>query len=331
MFDAVCAETCPVGQSPTGGPIDWRRPAVMLLTYGSVDSLDRVEAYYTRIRHGSPPSPELLAELVARYRAIGGASPLAAHTERQRSALEAELARRGLPVPVHAGMRYVSPFIGEVMARLSRDGITHVVGLPLAPHFSSASTCAYCRALDDARREATGISYEVVRAWHAEPGLVAAWAESLREALARASAGADVAPVIFTAHSLPLRVVEVGEPYPELVRETARLVAAAVRLADERWSVAFQSAGRSAEPWLGPGLRQRLAELAAAGERSVVVAPIGFVADHLEILYDLDIEATGWATELGLALSRARSMNDTPTFVAALADLVERRLAPVSV
>jgi protoporphyrin/coproporphyrin ferrochelatase len=331
MPNAACTEVCPGSPRAGGGQIDRRRAAVLLMTYGSVDSLRQVEAYYTRIRRGSPPPPELLAELIERYRAIGGASPLAAHTERQRAALEAELDRRGRPVAVYAGMRYAPPFITEVVTRMASDGITHVVGLPLAPHFSRASTCAYCTALDEARREFGGLSYEMVRAWHAEPRLVLAWTEALTAALGRFGDGPESVAIVFTAHSLPLRAGGRGDPYPALVRETAQLLAAAIGAPAERWSVAFQSAGRSDEPWLGPGLRERLVELAAAGAQRVVVAPIGFVADHLEVLYDLDIEAAGWAGELGLTLVRARSPNDAPTFIGALADVVERRLAPAAV
>lgn len=324
MHGAACEEDCFSASPPAG-----RRPAVLLMTYGSVGSLDEVAAYYTRILGGRSLAPELLAELVARYRAIGGSSPLADRTERQRAALEAELARRGLDVPVRAGMRYAVPAIADVVAALADEGIDHLVGLPLAPHFSRASTCAYGAALRGACAAVeSGLSSQMVHAWHTEPQLVVTWADALVEALVAADADVANTPVLFTAHSLPQRLVDSGDPYPALVTETARLVAAAAGLPDGGWSIAFQSAGRSPEPWLGPSLRERIEALADAGARAAAVAPIGFVADHLEILYDLDIEAAGWAAARGLTLLRTRMPNDSPPFIGAMADVVVSRLAP---
>ncbi len=314
-----------------GPPIDRSRQAVLLMAYGSIESLDQVPAYYTHIRGGRVPSPELLAELTGRYRAIGGTSPLSGHTERQRAAVEAALRRRGLDVPVHAAMKHVEPFIGDVVGQLARDGVSHLVGMALAPHFSTMSACAYCHALADGRQAAAGgrrPTFEMVRDWHAEPRFVEALARATGEALAalRAAAPAADPHVVFTAHSLPRRILERGDPYPELLLETARLVAGS--LGPAAWSFAFQSAGRTADPWLGPDLTEHLRALAGQGIRAVVVCPVGFVADHLEVLYDIDIEARATADELGIRLQRARSMNDDPIFVEGIADVLQRRLAP---
>ncbi len=314
-----------------GAPIDRSNEAVLLMAYGSIESLDQVPAYYTHIRGGRAPSPELLEELTDRYRAIGGTSPLSGHTERQRAAVEAELARRGRSVPVYAAMKHIDPFIGEVVEQLASGGTTHVVAMALAPHFSTMSACAYCHAVaegrDAARECGRPITFEMVRDWHAEPAFIEALARATREALDAFPAGSPDVHVVFTAHSLPKKILGRGDPYPELLLETARLVAERLAIPDGRWSFAFQSAGRTADPWLGPDLTDHLARLARDGVDEVVVCPVGFVADHLEVLYDIDIEAQQLARDLGVRLVRARSMNDDPTFVSAIADVLERRLA----
>lgn len=334
MTDIALAHDCPADaprypDTGDGRPIDRSRTAVLLMAYGSVDSLDQVEAYYTHIRRGSPPPPELLEELLGRYRAIGGASPLSGHTERQRAAVEAELARRGQAVPVYAAMKHIDPFIADVVAGMARDGVTHLIAMALAPHFSTMSICAYCRAVDEARQGLPGPSYEIVRSWHAEPRFIEALASATAEGMLSLGRGADT-HVVFTAHSLPARIVDLGDPYPEILLETSRLVATRLGLPAEQWSFAFQSAGRTAEPWLGPDLGDHLRRLAKAEVDSAVVCPVGFVADHLEVLYDIDMEAQATARRLGLTLVRARSMNDDPRFIAAIADVLERRLAGIA-
>ncbi len=329
-FPHACPADAPRTSDSIGEPlaIDRSRQAVLLMAYGSVDSLDQVEAYYTDIRRGSPPPRHLLEELLERYRAIGGASPLSGHTERQRVAVQTELGRRGHAIPVYSGMKHITPFIADTVARMASDGVTHVVALALAPHFSTMSVAAYCAAVDTARRGLDRpISYEMVHSWHAEPHFIDALAGATAEALERLDRPGEDAHIVFTAHSLPAKILDRGDPYPDLLVETARLVAE--QLGHERWTFAFQSAGRTADPWLGPDLGDHLAELSSRGVRSVVVCPVGFVSDHLEVLYDIDIEAQAKARELGIRLERARSMNDDPIFVAGLADVLERRLAPV--
>ncbi|HEX5589366.1 MAG TPA: ferrochelatase [Candidatus Limnocylindrales bacterium] len=307
------------------------RDAVLLMAYGGPAALDEVEAYYTDIRRGSPPSPEQLEDLLRRYRAIGGASPLSGIVEQQRAALAAELAARGTPIPVYAGMRHIAPRIATIVEGIARDGIQRLVAIALAPQRSS-NGAGYRRAVEAGLTGAAAAAIHppeavFVESWHDEPGFIAALAAATREAIARCEVPSE-ARVLFTAHSLPERVVAEGDRYPFEVAETARLIAE--RLGLPRYEQTFQSAGRTAETWLGPDLRDELRRLAADGVREVVVAPVGFVAEHLEVLFDIDIEARAVADELGIRLERARSMNDDPTFIAALADVAVRALAAPS-
>ena len=298
---------------------------VLLMAYGGPSNLDQVEDYYRDIRRGSPPPPELLEELIGRYRAIGGGSPLSAMVERQRAALQVELAGRGLAVAVYAGMRHIEPRIGRVVREMAADGIARIAAIALAPQRSS-NAAGYRRAVDASLAEMDGPPrVDFVESWHDQPRFVEALAGAAGEALGR-FAGTSGVHVLFTAHSLPSRVVTDGDAYPDEVRATAALVAA--RLGLQAYSVAFQSAGRTGEPWIGPELRDEIRRLAAEGVRDLVVCPVGFVADHLEVLYDIDIEARAVADEVGIRLERTRSMNDDPTFIAGLADLVVGVLAP---
>lgn len=305
------------------------RPAVLLMAYGSPDSLDQVEAYYTDIRRGNPPPPHLLEELLRRYRAIGGGSPLSRIVERQRAALEAELARRGSPIPVYAGMRHIAPRIGTVVERMASEGVTAFTAIALAPQRSS-NAAGYRRAVDAALAGLGSGAPTVafVDSWHDEPRFIEALATVTGEAIARLERPAD-ARVMFTAHSLPARVVAEGDAYPDELARTARLVAD--RLGIGSCEFAFQSAGRTEEPWLGPDILAEIRRLAGEGVRELVVSPVGFVAEHLEVLYDIDIEAQAVARPLGMRLERARSLNDDPVFIGGLADLVGRTLpAPVA-
>ncbi|HET9332551.1 MAG TPA: ferrochelatase [Gemmatimonadota bacterium] len=291
------------------------RRAVLVMSYGTPERLEDVEAYYTHIRRGSPPPPELLDDLVERYRAVGGPTALNRITRDQAAGIERSLADRGTPVPVYTGFKHVTPFIGETVERMAADGIGRVVGLVLAPHYSLRSIAEYARYAEDARPEA--MELHVIRSWGDHPGFVDFLAQRLEQALARA--GQDPI-VVFTAHSVPRRAIEEGDPYPEQLRETCALVAARTGLA--RWELAFQSAGRTTDPWIGPDILDVIDRLADAGETCVVVQAIGFVADHLEILYDLDIEARRAAELRGLSFTRAEMPNRAPAFINALADIV---------
>ena len=299
--------------------------AVLLMAYGSPDRLDQVEAYYTDIRRGSPPPPHLLEELLGRYRAIGGGSPLSRIVEEQRAAVEAELAARGRPLRVYAGMRHIEPRIGRIVEGMAADGVDRFAAIALAPQKSS-NAAGYRRAVDAALaglgRGAPRVSF--VDSWHDQPRFIEALAETTREALARFPDPAAVR-VMFTAHSLPARVVAEGDPYPQELAGTAALVADRLGLAS--YDFAFQSAGRTGEPWLGPDILDEILRLASEGVRELVIRPVGFVADHLEVLYDIDIEAQAVAREAGIRLERARSMNTDPIFIAGLADVAEAALA----
>lgn len=301
---------------------------LLVMAYGSPQSLDEVEAYYTHIRRGRPPSPELLEELLERYRAIGGRSPLVAITRRQARALEERLAGRfheGLIVDV--GMKHSPPFIAEGVRRLVEGGATRLITLTMAPQYSAMSVGEYQHAVMDALRQ-LGAALPVIQvpSWHRHEGFVNAVARRLHEALHQIpEALRDGAVTLFTAHSLPERVLAAGDPYPRQFEETAAAVARAARV--ERWHTAYQSAGRTADPWLGPDVNDVLRELAAQGTRAVVICPVGFVADHLEILYDVDIEARRTAAELGLAFARTESLNDGSDFMDALAAVVTEHAA----
>jgi ferrochelatase len=299
--------------------------AVLLMAYGSPDRLDQVEAYYTDIRRGNPPTPELLEELVGRYRAIGGGSPLSRIVEAQRAALEALLAARGRPMRVYAGMRHIEPRIGRIVEGMAADGVERFVAIALAPQKSS-NAAGYRRAVDAALASLGdgAPSAVIVDSWYDQPRFIEALAETAREALARFPDPSRVR-VMFTAHSLPARVVAEGDPYSDELAGTAALVAQRLGLAE--YEFAFQSAGRTGEAWLGPDILEEIRRIAATGITELVIRPVGFVADHLEVLYDIDIEAQAVAHAVGVRLERARSMNDDSTFIAGLADLAVAALS----
>ncbi len=283
------------------------------MAYGSPERVADVPAYYADIRGGRPISPENLEDLVARYRALGieDSNPLNAITEATRAALAAEL-----ELPVLTGMKHWEPRIAEAVEAALAVGAERLVGLVLAPHYSRLSIAGYRRLLDDAVAGRVPVSF--VESWHDRPGFVSFLADRVR--------GAD-AHVVFTAHSLPARIVEEGDPYRDQLLETARLVADAAAVAD--WSFSFQSESPTGEPWLGPDILDHLDDLAGRGIERVLVCPVGFVSDHLEIRWDIDHEAQEKAKELGLHLERIEMPNDDPRFVAVLGDIVRDALAAV--
>ncbi len=289
---------------------------VLLMAHGTPANAEEILPFYTRIRRGRPPEPEQLAELEGRYRAIGGVSPLAERTRAQVDAVRAELEARspGRYVVVF-GAKHTDPLIEDAATALASAGPEQVVGLVLTPHASSMGSQEY---LDRAAAALVGTRFVAVGPWYAEPAFVALLA-------ARVTAALGTLPgrrrVIFTAHSLPERIRQSGDTYPEQLAESARLVAEAAGL--EEWLVAWQSAGRTPDPWLGPDVRDEVRRLAADGTAdAVVVCPIGFVADHLEVLYDLDVEVAAVAAECGVGFARTASLNDDPAFVSVLADVI---------
>jgi ferrochelatase len=280
------------------------------MAYGSPDSLDDVPAYYADIRGGRPISPELLEDLVRRYRRLGieDSNPLNEITERTRAALELEL-----ELPVHTGMRHWQPRIADAVERALAGGATTIVGLVLAPHYSRMSIGAYKRLLEEAVGGRAQLVF--VDRWGLEQGFVELLADRVR--------GTD-AHVVFTAHSLPARILEESDPYQDELFATAEAVARAASLGD--WTFAYQSESPTGEPWLGPDILPHLEQLRGRGVRKVLVCPIGFVANHLEIRWDLDTEAKEQAAELGMRLERIEMPNDDPTFVRVLAGIVRRAL-----
>lgn len=296
------------------------REAILVMSYGTPERLEDVEAYYTHIRRGSRPPDELLDELVERYQAVGGPTELVRITREQGRALADELDRRGLDTRVYVGFKHVPPFIADAVREMARDGVEAAVGLVLAPHYSLRSIAEYERYAEDAKPAEMEI--DLIRSWHDHPGFVEWLAARLEETLAEVE-GDPV--VVFTAHSVPARVLEKGDPYPDELRRTCELVAGRARV--DRWTFAYQSAGRTADPWLGPDVLDVVADLAESGEKALVVQAIGFVADHLEVLYDLDIEVREAAESRGMTYARTPMPNVDPDFVAVLADLVEERRA----
>lgn len=295
--------------------------AVLLMAYGTPRSRAEILPYYTDIRRGRPPTAEQLDNLTARYEALGGTSPLAARTEAQRDRLQLAL-DAAAPGQFHVvlGLKHADPKIEASMAALAADGYQRVVALVLAPHFSTMSVGEYLHRAttvgDDIGVEVRGITN-----WHLEPAYLAFLADSLRDRLREMP---ERTLVLFTAHSLPARVLAQGDPYPDQLRATAEALAAMARLSADRWQTAWQSAGRTPEPWLGPDILEVIDSAADAWD-GVLVCACGFVSDHLEVLYDLDIEAAGRAASHGIAFARTSAMNDDPAVFAALAaQIVDR-------
>ncbi len=293
--------------------------AVLLMAYGGPASLDEVGPYLLDVRGGRPTAPELVAAVRARYATIGGRSPIRELTEAQAAGLAQAL---GGDIPVYVGMRHWHPYIRDTVARIAADRQRRLVGIVMAPHYSALSVGAYEQKLLEAAGD--GLDVALVRRWGDHPKFLDAVAARVREALGRFSSPERV-QVIFTAHSLPRRIVAAGDPYPDELRASAAAVAG--RLALPAWHVAFQSAGATPEPWLGPEASETLGALAGEGHREFLIVPIGFVCDHVEILYDIDVAYQALARELAVRLERTRSLNDDASLVAALADLARTHAA----
>jgi protoporphyrin/coproporphyrin ferrochelatase len=276
------------------------------MAYGSPERIEDIRPYLEDIREGRPVSDEAVEELTERYRRIGGRSPLDEISERQRAALERELG-----LPVYVGMKHWRPRIADAVEAALANDAERIVGIVLAPHYSALSIAGYRERLESALAGRAELRF--VESWYDHEPFLDVLAERVR--------GTD-AHVVFTAHSLPERILAMGDPYREQLLETSRLVAERAGL--ERWSFAFQSASATGERWLGPDILEELDDLHGRGVRKVLVCPVGFVSDHLEILWDIDVEARERAAELGLELDRIESLNDDPAFVRALAELVRQ-------
>jgi ferrochelatase len=285
------------------------------MAYGTPAAPEDVKAYYTHVRRGRTPPPDLLADLERRYRAIGGASPLAERTRAQVEGVRAALEGEGFVVAL--GQKHAAPFVEDGMASLLDAGVQRVVGLVLAPHYSALSVGQYHQR---AAAASGGAPYVGVERWHTHPVLIQLLAERVQDARRHLPAGAVVETLV-TAHSLPERALTLDVPsYPEQLRQTAEAVARRAGLS--RWRVAWQSAGRTPDPWIGPDVLDVIRALPAEGVEAVLVCPAGFVADHLEVLYDIDLAARQVAEAAGLRLVRTASLDDDPRFVALVADTI---------
>ncbi|WP_018130660.1 ferrochelatase [Effusibacillus pohliae] len=296
---------------------------VLAMAYGTPASLDEAEAYYTHIRRGRKPSPEQLQELIDRYVKIGGVSPLNEITRKQTEGLERILNQtsRNLAYRVYMGMKHANPFIEDAVKQMAEDGIREAVGLVFAPHYSMMSIGAYMEAAKKGAEQFGGPSFTFVMQWHMQPQFLQAVARRLQAAMNRFPAGErEQVRLLFTAHSLPERILQMNDPYPQQLRETAAKLAEMIGHAN--WGFAWQSAGRTPEPWLGPDVLDVLRQLAKQGTRSVLICPVGFVADHLEILYDIDVECQALASELGMTMVRTAMLNADEDFLQALAAVV---------
>lgn len=304
------------------------RVGVLVMAHGTPATPEAIEPFYTRIRHGHPPTPELLSELRGRYEAIGGTSPLAARTDSQVAGVERalEAAAPGRFV-VRYGAKHTAPFIEDAVGALVEAGVAQVVGLVLTPHRSTRGSEEYLArvraALDDVP---DAPSLVAVPSWYDAKGFSDLVGERVRAALGTLPEEAARRLVVFSAHSVPERAVQAGDPYPDQVAESAAAAAGAAGLDGDgiQWEVAWQSAGRTTERWIGPDILDvvRTFASAAPGPAGVVVSPIGFVSDHLEVLFDLDVETQGVARSVGLAYARAASLNDDPRFCELLAKVV---------
>lgn len=309
------------------------KTAVLIMAYGGPDSLDDIEAYLLDIRGGRATSAELIAEITARYARIGGRSPLLEITRAQAAALEACLNARspsaGAGYRVYVGMRHWKPAIRETLSQIAADGFSEGIALCMAPHASRMSSGAYYQKLLEAQTALSApLALDFIESWYDRPFLIAALAEKVRAAAGQfPGEAARQIHYLFTAHSLPARLIDEGDPYAEQLHTTARLLAAELGLAAEQWSFAYQSAGAAPGEWLGPAVEETLPLLAKAGKKDVLVTPVGFMADHVEVLFDLDVEAQEIARPLGMRLVRSGSLNAAPVLIEGLAGMILERTA----
>ncbi len=292
--------------------------AVLLMAYGSPTRLDDVEAYYTDIRRGRPPTPELLEALKSRYIAIGGKTNLLDITLQQAKGLEHRLGIR-----TYVGMKHWHPYIHETISEIAKSNVREIVALGLAPHYSAMSIGDYGTRVKKAIAEVDPrIHVTFIKGWGEDPQFIKSVRQRVEAMRNEFSAPTwDVTEVVFTAHSLPIDILTADDPYVDELKETAHLVADQLHL--PHWRLAFQSAGRTTHTWIGPNILELLPTIKDTGRRQVLVAPVGFTADHLEILYDLDIEAAALAKQLDLEFKRIPSANATPAFIEALAHVIE--------
>ncbi|MEX0788476.1 MAG: ferrochelatase [Anaerolineales bacterium] len=291
---------------------------VLVMAYGGPNSLEEVEPYLMDVRAGRLTAPDVLHAVRERYRAIGGRSPILERTQAQAAALEAALNRNGQMFKTYVGMRHWHPYIKAALAEMLNAGLSRAVGLVMAPHYSRMSIGAYFKKVEEAQ---SPVEIAGIERWHLLPGYLDALADRVRDALENFSAEVRAeAAIIFTAHSLPQRILEWADPYPDELRAT--VTAVMDRLGPHPHEFAFQSAAMTPDPWLGPDAGEVIARLAHQGHPHVLIVPIGFVCEHVEILYDVDIVFKHQAESLGMRLERIEMLNTAPRMMAGLAELV---------
>ena len=309
-----------------------QKKAILMMAYGGPDSLESVEPYLLDVRGGRATSEELVEEIRQRYAEIGGKSPLLEITLNQARALEAHLnLNSDIPYQVLVGMRHWFPYIREAVADIAATGMSNLIAICMTPFFSKMSTGAYYEHLDNAidglrdfQKWQQNLKITKIGAWYTNPLYIQAITTNLKETLVLAEEKGFASPsVLFTAHSLPKFIIEKGDPYAEQFKHLAELVAEASLLSPDQWSYCFQSAGASSMPWLGPSLEQKLEEYSKLGEQTIIIAPIGFLSDHVEVLFDIDIEAKQLADQLNINLLRMPSLNDHPLFIQALGEIIK--------
>lgn len=302
---------------------------VLLMAYGGPDSLDELPGYLADIRSGRPTTKAVLKEMSHNYELIGGKSPLFGITRQQAAAVETLLNAESPTYKIYLGMKHWTPWIEETVRDMVADGITQAVALVLAPHYSSLSIAQYQKKIKNGLELYGGaIDFDYIDSYNTAPKYIQALVNRVQEAISRwPEAERDSVHLIMSAHSLPVRIIKMGDPYQDQLFETARLVAAQAGLRQDQWSWSYQSAGRSPEPWLQPQIENYIGELADKGIKNMVSVPIGFVSDHVEILFDIDIKAQKAAHEKGVRLERPPALNLDPLFIETLADLVRERAA----
>ncbi|MGG1515759.1 ferrochelatase [Paenibacillus oryzisoli] len=318
-----------------------QRIGVLVMSYGTPESLDQVEAYYTHIRRGHPPTAEQLHELTSRYEAIvGGFFPLRENTNKQVQGLEATLRQEHPEVEFvcYQGLKHAHPYIEDGVEQMVKDGIQEAVGVVLAPHYSVMSVGGYVKRAQD-KADELGLKISFVRDYHLHEKLIDALQTRVENALGKFEGNRDEVRVMFTAHSLPAKILEMKDPYPDQLQATSKAIADRVGITN--WQFGWQSAGQTATPWLGPDILDVMQTVVKAGRspngellahasreeavRKILLCPIGFVSDHLEVLYDIDIEAQALAKELGIQLERTESLNTDPLYMETLSDVVYKK------
>jgi protoporphyrin/coproporphyrin ferrochelatase len=302
------------------------KKAALILAYGTPDSIkDQMRYYLADIRGGRPMSEAFVEEFEHRYSLIGG-SPLTRLTYEQAKKTGEELQRRGYDIPVYVGMRHWSPWIKDAIGQMYLHDIEEAVGIVMAPHYSKMSIGRYWAKIDEAQQlHGTNIKFSFVDSWYQQPKFLQAVENHVREGLAKFPVEVrNKVKLVFSAHSLPERLIKLGDPYDTQLKDNARIIAE--RLGNVDWMFSYQSAAETGEPWLGPQIEEVVVELAGQGYKQMLVAPIGFVCDHVEILYDIDLEAKQVAQENGIQLDRIESMNSAPLFIEAVADAILEKL-----